>query len=50
MSKDIPSGQIHEFQVHRQNEKPHLYELKLGDEAMQAPMVRMIFLSRTLLL
>lgn len=37
--KDIPSGQVHEFQVHRQGEKPRLYELKLGDEAMQAPMV-----------
>lgn len=37
--QDIPAGQIHEFQVHRPGLKPLLYELKLGDEVMQAPMV-----------
>ena len=39
--QDIPAGQIHEFQVHRPGEKPQLYELKLGDEVMQAPMVNL---------
>ena len=39
MLQDIPAGQVHEFQVHRPGKKPLLYELKLGDEVMQAPMV-----------
>ena len=41
MLQDIPAGQIHEFQVHRPGVKPVLYELKLGDEVMQAPMVNL---------
>ncbi|XP_028395260.1 actin-related protein 8-like [Dendronephthya gigantea] len=38
LNQEIPAGQIHEFQVHRPGVKPLLYELKLGDEVMQAPM------------
>ena len=41
MLQDIPAGQIHEFQVHRPGVRPLLYELKLGDEVMQAPMVNL---------
>ena len=37
--QDIPSGQVHEFQVMRPNEKILLYKLRLGDEPLLAPVV-----------
>ena len=30
---------MHEFQVHRPFENPRSYQLKIGDEAVEAPMV-----------
>lgn len=37
--QDIVGGQVHEFQVHRPFETPRSYQLKIGDEAIEAPMV-----------
>ena len=37
--QDIVGGQVHEFQVHHPDEAPLSYNLKIGNEAMQAPMV-----------
>ncbi|RMX44443.1 hypothetical protein pdam_00010070 [Pocillopora damicornis] len=38
LSQDIVGGQVHEFQVHRPFETPRSYQLKIGDEAIEAPM------------
>ena len=38
--QDIVGGRVHEFQVHRPNKAPASYQLKIGDEAVHAPMVR----------
>ncbi|KAK3728625.1 hypothetical protein QZH41_011698, partial [Actinostola sp. cb2023] len=38
LSQDIVGGQVHEFQVHHPNQAPLSYNLKIGNEAMQAPM------------
>lgn len=37
-SQEIPGGQVHEFQVLGPHQQPRMYKLKLGDEAIQAPM------------
>jgi len=39
LSLDIPVGQIHEFQVYRPQKRGLLYQIKLGDEPLQAPIV-----------
>ncbi|CAH3174956.1 unnamed protein product [Porites evermanni] len=38
LSQDIVGGQVHEFQVHRPFDTPRSYQLKIGDEAIEAPM------------
>ncbi|XP_074639693.1 actin-related protein 8-like isoform X1 [Acropora palmata] len=38
LSEDIVGGQVHEFQVHRPFQTPRSYQLKIGDEALEAPM------------
>lgn len=38
LSEDIIGGQVHEFQVHRPFKTPRSYQLKIGDEAIEAPM------------
>ena len=43
LSQDIVGGQVHEFQVHRPYETPRSFQLKIGDEAIEAPMVNMTF-------
>lgn len=37
LSMEIPSGQVHEFQVVRPNENIFVYKLRLGDEPLLAP-------------
>lgn len=39
LTQDIVGGQVHEFQVHRPFDTPRSYQLKIGDEAIEAPMV-----------
>ena len=39
LMQDIIGGQVHEFQVHRPFKTPRSYQLKIGDEAIEAPMV-----------
>ncbi|XP_048575853.1 actin-related protein 8 isoform X2 [Nematostella vectensis] len=38
LSQEIVGGRVHEFQVHHPRRAPIAYNLKIGDEAMQAPM------------
>ncbi|XP_031567507.1 actin-related protein 8-like [Actinia tenebrosa] len=38
LSQDIVGGRVHEFQVHHPNQAPLSYNLKIGNEAIQAPM------------
>eukprot|EP00112_Aurelia_sp_Birch-Aquarium-sp1_P000617 Seg1058.8 transcript_id=Seg1058.8/GoldUCD/mRNA.D3Y31 product="Actin-related protein 8" protein_id=Seg1058.8/GoldUCD/D3Y31 len=42
LSLDIPVGHVHEFQVYRPQESGLLYQLKLGDEPLQAPIALFI--------
>lgn len=46
LSLEIPVGHIHEFQVYRPQESGLLYQLKLGDEPLQAPIA--LFLPQVL--
>ena len=43
LTQDIVGGQVHEFQVHRPFQTPRSYQLKIGDEALEAPMVRNVW-------
>ncbi|XP_065066274.1 actin-related protein 8-like [Rhopilema esculentum] len=42
LSLDIPVGHVHEFQVYRPQESGLLYQIKLGDEPLQAPIAYFI--------